>query len=177
MDWYIDEKALSTIFNIIKSVLNSKVDKVSGKVLSSNDFTTELKDKLNNLEIYALPVATNNELGGIKVGNGLEIDSSGVLSVSEGTGGNTSEGITIDDLGEGLTIDRRGKLIIDTETIPIASDKEAGAIILGIGLSVDKNGVVSVTSVEWDNILNKPNILTAEDLHPVTNEEIDTIFS
>lgn len=37
---------------VIKESLDSKVDKISGKGLSTNDFTTEEKNKLSNLENY-----------------------------------------------------------------------------------------------------------------------------
>ena len=36
---------------------------------------------------YTLPVATSNRLGGVKVGSGLSIDASGVLSSAGGSGG------------------------------------------------------------------------------------------
>lgn len=48
------------------SELNNKVDKVEGKQLSSNDYTTEEKSKLNNLQNYTLPAATKATLGGVK---------------------------------------------------------------------------------------------------------------
>ena len=40
------------------------------------------KTKLDGLSNYTLPTASANDLGGIKVGSGLAIDASGVLSVS-----------------------------------------------------------------------------------------------
>lgn len=46
--------------------LNNKVDKVEGKQLSSNDYTTAEKNKLANLQNYTLPTATKNILGGVK---------------------------------------------------------------------------------------------------------------
>lgn len=46
--------------------LNNKVDKVKGKQLSSNDYTTAEKNKLANLQNYTLPTATKNILGGVK---------------------------------------------------------------------------------------------------------------
>lgn len=46
--------------------LNDKVDKVEGKQLSSNDYTTAEKNKLANLQNYTLPTATKNILGGVK---------------------------------------------------------------------------------------------------------------
>ena len=46
--------------------LSNKVDKVEGKQLSSNDYTTAEKNKLANLQNYTLPTATKNILGGVK---------------------------------------------------------------------------------------------------------------
>ncbi len=36
----------------VDNLLNNKVDKVEGKGLSTEDFTTELKNKLNSLKNY-----------------------------------------------------------------------------------------------------------------------------
>ena len=38
--------------NYLEEIVKNKVDKVDGKQLSTEDFTTELKDKLNSLENY-----------------------------------------------------------------------------------------------------------------------------
>lgn len=48
------------------SELNNKVDKVKGKQLSTNDYTTAEKNKLASLQNYTLPIATKNTLGGVK---------------------------------------------------------------------------------------------------------------
>lgn len=50
------------------TLIGNKVDKVEGKGLSTNDYTTEEKNKLADLENYTLPVASEGALGGIKVG-------------------------------------------------------------------------------------------------------------
>ena len=69
--------------------IGNKVDKVDGKGLSTNDYTTDEKNKLSGVELgannYSLPTATTDVLGGIKVGNGLTVDENGVLSVDEVT--------------------------------------------------------------------------------------------
>lgn len=56
----------------MNAALGGKVDKVSGKGLSTNDFTTALLNKLNGIEAgankYVLPVATSSVLGGMKLG-------------------------------------------------------------------------------------------------------------
>ena len=67
------------------AAIAGKVDKVEGKGLSTEDYTTAEKTKLAGIEAnannYTLPTATASALGGIKVGANLAIDSStGVLS-------------------------------------------------------------------------------------------------
>ena len=67
------------------AAIAGKVDKVEGKQLSTEDYTTAEKTKLAGIEAgannYTLPTATASALGGIKVGANLAIDSStGVLS-------------------------------------------------------------------------------------------------
>lgn len=51
----------------LTSGLAGKVDKVDGKGLSTNDYTTAEKDKLAGLSNYSLPQATATQLGGVKV--------------------------------------------------------------------------------------------------------------
>lgn len=55
------------------TLLNDKVDKVSGKQLSTNDYTTAEKTKLSGLKNYTLPTASSTTLGGVKVGAGLTL--------------------------------------------------------------------------------------------------------
>lgn len=58
------------------SELNNKVDKVEGKQLSSNDYTTAEKNKLANLQNYTLPTATKTTLGGVKaITNIVNVDT------------------------------------------------------------------------------------------------------
>lgn len=45
---YIGKNALLYVWNKIKTLLNNKVDKEEGKVLSTNDFTDEYKNKVDN---------------------------------------------------------------------------------------------------------------------------------
>ena len=61
----------------------TKVNKVEGKGLSTNDYTTPEKNKLAAIEAeankYVLPAATTTTLGGIIVGDRLSVDSTGKL--------------------------------------------------------------------------------------------------
>lgn len=72
----------------IETTVNNKVDKVSGKQLSTNDYTTDEKNKLASLENYTLPVASGSTLGGIKKGDRITITSAGVLSAEKQTDNN-----------------------------------------------------------------------------------------
>ena len=86
---YLNEDGLLYVVQKIKTWLNGKVDKVDGKTLSTNDYTTAEKEKLAGLTNYTLPTASATTLGGIKVGAGLAINS-GVLSA---TGGGTADSV------------------------------------------------------------------------------------
>ena len=86
---YIDSNGLLYVWQKIKTLFNGKVDKVEGKQLSTNDYTTEEKNKLAGLNNYELPTASASVLGGVKVGAGLAINE-GVLSA---TGGGTADAV------------------------------------------------------------------------------------
>ena len=77
----------------MNTALGNKVDKVSGKGLSTNDYTTAEKDKLAGIATgannYSLPVATASVLGGVKTSTGLT-NSSGTISVTYGTAAGTA---------------------------------------------------------------------------------------
>lgn len=79
------DKPISTA---TQTALNDKVDKVSGKSLSTNDYTTAEKTKLSgiaeNANNYSLPTATTSTLGGVKIGDNININD-GVISVSVDT--------------------------------------------------------------------------------------------
>lgn len=72
----------------------NKVDKVDGKGLSTNDYTTVEKNKLagiaDNANNYSLPAATASALGGVKVGTNISV-SSGTISVA--TGSTSAKGV------------------------------------------------------------------------------------
>ena len=84
---YITETELNNKGYLTKHQdISGKVDKIEGKGLSTNDYTTAEKNKLSgiaeNANNYSLPMATNLILGGIKVSSSdpnLQI-SDGVLS-------------------------------------------------------------------------------------------------
>lgn len=86
MSDFLDSNGLRYLWTKIKNVF---VAKETGKGLSSNDFTSTYKSKLDGIATgankYTLPTASASTLGGIKVGSGLSI-SNGVLSATGGGG-------------------------------------------------------------------------------------------
>lgn len=89
---YVDTQ-LATKANAMNTALGNKVDKVSGKGLSTNDYTTAEKDKLAGIATgannYSLPVATASVLGGVKTSTGIT-NSSGTISVAYGSAAGTA---------------------------------------------------------------------------------------
>lgn len=82
----IEEALRTDVEDLTGQVLileKTKVNKVEGKGLSTNDYTTSEKNKLAAIEAeankYVLPAATASALGGIIVGDRLSIDSTGKL--------------------------------------------------------------------------------------------------
>lgn len=78
--------------------VDNKVDKIEGKSLSTNDYTTAEKNKLNNIAAnannYSLPVASSSALGGIKSGTDITVDSAGNVSVNNNSHAHTIGNIT-----------------------------------------------------------------------------------
>lgn len=112
---------------------------------------------------FELQPATDEVLGGIKVGSNLSIDSNGILTLDETFTGR------IDDLEEeidnkqdtltpGTNIDITNNEI--SATIPQASSTVLGGIKIGAGLTINAStGVVSTNAATWSEIQNKPSSL------------------
>ena len=93
---YLDNTGAARLVSNVLDLLADKVDVESGKGLSTEDFTTALKNKLDGLENYDLPIASANALGGFKVGSGLSINAeTGVLSA---TGGGVADSVDWEDI-------------------------------------------------------------------------------
>lgn len=65
----------------------TKVNKVEGKGLSTNDYTTPEKNKLAAIEAeankYVLPAATASALGGVKIGSNITLANGGTISITK----------------------------------------------------------------------------------------------
>lgn len=79
-------KDIEQLQKSVDNLKSTKVDKVSGKELSSNDFTDSYKSKLDGISIqankYVLPAATTSVLGGVKTGANIT-NTSGTISLTK----------------------------------------------------------------------------------------------
>lgn len=76
-----------TLNSNITQLQTQKVDKVEGKDLSTNDYTTPEKNKLTAIEAeankYVLPAATASALGGVKIGSNITLANGGTISITK----------------------------------------------------------------------------------------------
>lgn len=74
-------------YTALLATVGGKVDKEEGKGLSTEDFTSELKAKLEGIaeeaNKYELPKATTSSLGGVKIGSGVTVADDGTISVAD----------------------------------------------------------------------------------------------
>ena len=113
------------------AAIAGKVDKVEGKQLSTEDYTTAEKTKLAGIEAgannYTLPTATASALGGIKVGANLAIDSTtGVLSGDYSAASSSAAGLMsaadktkLDGIAAGATAVTVDSAISSSSTNPV----------------------------------------------------------
>lgn len=73
--------------NDVNQLYTQKVDKIEGKGLSTNDYTTPEKNKLAAIEAeankYVLPAATASALGGVKIGSNITLANGGTISITK----------------------------------------------------------------------------------------------
>lgn len=189
---YLDENGLLYVIQKVKTWLSGKVDKVDGKGLSTNDYTTAEKNKLSGLKNYELPTASASTLGGVKVGSGLAINN-GVLSA---TGGGTADSVDWSNVQN-----RPTKVSQFTNDSGYQTSSQVESAITGKGYQTASqvNAIVETVIGSAPEALNTldelakalgddPNFATTittelgkkvdeSDLNAITNAEIDTIVA
>ena len=106
----LDEFAKTSKEEVYNELNNKKVDKVAGKQLSTEDYTTTEKNKLasiaENANNYKLPVATTKALGGIiPDGVTITVDENGRASSITADSEDWTARQMVRDLEEDLTIE------------------------------------------------------------------------
>ena len=84
-------------YEAIVAAIAGKVDKVNGKGLSTEDYTTAEKSKLAGVEAganaYVLPAASYSALGGVKIGSNLSVDANGEVSGNYSVASSSANGL------------------------------------------------------------------------------------
>lgn len=125
----LEEAGTQELIDLIQEDLDTKLDSNDAEVNSTTGTITIKGQSITVPEEYELPTASANELGGIKVGDGLSIDENGVLSADGG----------------------------EQYVLPIASDTTLGGIKVGDNLTIDsETGVLSAdtSSITVDDELD-----------------------
>lgn len=104
---------------------------------------------------YILPTATANTLGGVKIGDNINIDSTDHISVP--TAGSSTAGVI--KVGTGLTIDANGVLSSDISDLPQATKNSLGVVYVDDELNTlsqnpVQNAVVSLGLTEIDGTVS-----------------------
>ena len=125
------------------TLIGNKVDKVEGKGLSTNDYTTAEKTKLAGLKNYSLPTATVGALGGIKIGYDGATDKTYAIELDEQ--------------------DRAFVTVPWTDTkytLPVASEGALGGIRVGYSGTIERAYAVKLDAnnkayveVPWENAI------------------------
>ena len=176
-DWGTDNDTQPDLTPYAKMAdLDEKVDKVSGKGLSTNDYTTDEKNKLagveENANNYTLPTASAQMLGGVKVGDGISVSADGEISVQEADGANP--GLSVNN----YTAEDKGKLAGIEEgankfELKPASTQTLGGIKVGANLSVGADGTLSATDTTYNTATpTSSGLMSAAD-----KTKVDTIGS
>lgn len=144
-------------YEALIAAIAGKVDKVEGKQLSTEDYTTAEKTKLAGIEAnannYTLPTATASALGGVKVGANLAIDSStGVLSGDYSAASSSAAGLMsaadktkLDGIEAGATAITVDSAISSSSTNPV----ENQAIYTALAGKVDTEAGKGLSSNDY----------------------------
>ena len=158
---YLDENGLIYYHSKVKALLNNKVDKVSGKGLSTNDYTTTEKNKLSGIATGA--EVNQNAFSNIAVGSTtIQADSkTDTLTLTAGSNITLTPNATSDSIEIKATDTTYSDATTSTHGLMSAEDKSKlngiaeGATanvgtITGVsmnGTSVATSGVANITSL------------------------------
>lgn len=148
---FLDLQGLTYYDDKIQAQLDNKVDVVTGKQLSTEDYTTAEKEKLAGLTTYTLPATTETALGGVMI--------------------KTSENPVPENTA--LKASVAGKAYVDWAEAPKASTSNYGLMKLSADFQIDPDtGSVTINpdkvgtggSVAWTDITGKPDLVVKSDM-------------
>lgn len=116
--------------------------------LTTNPTNRAVTIAVNNTLSFALLPASTTTIGGVIIGQGLNIDQDGVLSntaiVSVNTATTTTAGTVI--VGSGLTISSAGTLTALAQALTTATANTLGGVKIGPGIIITQDGTIQVPS-------------------------------
>lgn len=134
----IEEALRTDVEDLTGQVLileKTKVNKVEGKGLSTNDYTTPEKNKLAAIEAeankYVLPAATASALGGVKIGSNITLANGGTISITKA---NVTSALGVDPT---------------TTYVKKAGDTMTGSLTIETTSDINLYSNVSVPSSRW----------------------------
>ena len=118
----------------ITALQNGKVDKVAGKGLSTEDYTTAEKEKLATLQNYILPTASTSTLGGVKVDGETITITNGVIKATVQAGDyvrilTVTNGVANYGAGYLKQFHEEGKIVVYDECILEYSTETSNTIV------------------------------------------------
>src|SRR5690554_5712999 len=151
---------------------------IEDNVISAKDTTYSAGDGIsiadgvissNVVNEYELPIASVTELGGVKIGDGIDIDY-GVISINDSYVGDIVENNFVTNLenyvtseendvvqekliaGDGISIDDgviSSTVKFDEYELPTASESVLGGVKVGDNLNIDQDGVLSAVDTKY----------------------------
>lgn len=131
---------MSDIVQLIEKNLK-RATKTQFGIVRIGDNIDVVKSNTDDKGLISVPLATSSTPGVVKIGNGVNVDSNGVISVnSTGYASTTSPGIV--KIGNNINVDSSTGLI----SVPTATTTDLGVVRVqnGNGLAIN-NGVISMT--------------------------------
>lgn len=144
-----------TLNSNITQLQTQKVDKVEGKGLSTNDYTTPEKNKLAAIEAeankYVLPAATASALGGVKIGSNITLANGGTISITKA---NVTSALGVDPTTKYVTLDT-DQTITGSKTFTV------------VNINTNNSGLLSnQTTLALGNAGTYKIILSSDELRP-----------
>ena len=157
IDKILRKSNFTAAMNALVTALNGIfVRKEDGKGLSANDFTTEEKEKLAGIaegaNNYSLPTASDTTLGGVKIGENVQItkgvisvDLSGKVDKVEGKGLSTNDFTTAEKTKLAGVAEGANKYVP-----PVASASVLGGVKAGKNITIAADGTLSADQQKID---------------------------
>lgn len=154
----IEEALRTDVEDLTGQVLileKTKVNKVEGKGLSTNDYTTPEKNKLAAIEAeankYVLPAATASALGGVKIGSNITLANGGTISITKA---NVTSALGVDPTTKYVTLDT-DQTITGSKTFTV------------VNINTNNSGLLSnQTTLALGNAGTYKIILSSDELRP-----------